>query len=111
MAFWPEPQHPTARIPHACDMCGRTIQPGEQYKRAAGLDAGTAWTWKECTHCQALLQVHPEILDWIDVGYNADSVTEWEPRTFEGMLRQSRFRRGWRHGNGDLAAIPAKAAA
>lgn len=108
--FWPTPIFPIARKVHHCDMCGREILPGERYERGAGFDGGTAWTWKECEHCQALIKVYPEILDWTDEGYNSDDILEWEPRTWLGRMRKMRWSHKWRHGNGDLALVPVKEA-
>ena len=47
--------HPRARKLHICDTCGRTIQAREIYRRGAGMDGATAWTWKECAHCELLI--------------------------------------------------------
>lgn len=44
---------PTARRSHACDECGRTIYPGERYRRIRGLWEDSWSTVKECRHCHA----------------------------------------------------------
>ena len=104
--FSPTPTYPTARKIHHCDMCDREILPGERYQRDVGFDGGTAWTWKECEHCQALIKTYPEILDWVDEGYNSSDIDNWEPRTWLGRMRKMRWSHKWQHGNGKLAVVP-----
>lgn len=44
--------NPTARKPHNCSECGRTIQPGERYSRAFMVYEGAPETFRTCAHCQ-----------------------------------------------------------
>lgn len=41
----------TARRPHLCEECGRSIQAGERYSYAAGLYDHQWNTHKSCAHC------------------------------------------------------------
>lgn len=43
--------HPTARKPHICEGCGRTIEPGEEYTRWEGLYDRVWQTVKMCGQC------------------------------------------------------------
>ena len=96
--------HPKARVPHICDTCARIINTGEVYKRGFAAD-GEVWTWKECAHCEAMVRLYPEVV-W-DETYDRDTFLDWDPDTFVGMLRRDRMLNHlWRHGNGELAAIP-----
>lgn len=49
---------PKARIAHRCDDCGRTIEPGEIYRRWRGVGDDGPTTWKSCAHCGL-------VADWI----------------------------------------------
>jgi hypothetical protein len=47
--------NPTARKPHSCGECGRTIQPGERYERTEGKSSYGGWlTYLVCPHCEVL---------------------------------------------------------
>ena len=97
---------PRARKDHVCSDCGRTIGPGETYRRGAGFDDGTAWTWKDCAHCEALIGLYD--LAW-DGAYNDENFYEWatdghndwsEVRDAAGYLMR------WRTRSGALLPIP-----
>jgi hypothetical protein len=47
----------TARKPHHCDECGRTIDPGETYWYQSGAMDGQASTIKMCRHCDAIIDL------------------------------------------------------
>lgn len=100
-------QHPTARKQHQCSICYRTIYPGEKYLRGCGFGEGTAWTWKECAHCEAFLFQCPGI--YMDETYGRDDFSEYEPRSWQESIWKMRWRHMWRHGNGALAAVPSSA--
>ena len=51
MTHWAR-TNPKARKEHRCEVCSRTIKPGETYSRGAGMDGSTAWSWIECAHCE-----------------------------------------------------------
>ncbi len=100
-------EHPVARKPHWCEMCGRRIDPGEKYRRGSGMDGSTAWTWRECAHCAALAAYVALDDPWDDDGYGPDLFTEWEPLTVEHLrLKALATRRRWRHTDGRLYPVP-----
>ena len=97
---------PRARKDHVCSDCGRIIGPGETYRRGVGFDDGTAWTWKDCAHCEATLDLYG--LSW-DGTYNDDDFYEWatdghnewsEVRHAAGYLMR------WRTRSGTLLPVP-----
>jgi len=94
-----------ARKEHRCSDCGRTIRPGEQYRRGVGFD-GTAWTWKDCRHCHAVLNEYD--LPW-DGEYNADTFHEWAhdgARDLREARAQAGYRNQWRTAQGNLWPLP-----
>lgn len=92
---------PKARKPHVCQMCGRTIRPGELYRRGVGLDDGTAWTWKECLHCEQLVRYVNE-----DESYDDDLINEWAPETIGHARLRAQYRRKWQRFDGSLYPLP-----
>ena len=97
---------PRARKDHVCSDCGRIIGPGETYRRCVGFRDGTAWTWKDCAHCEAILSLYD--LSW-DGWYNDENFHEWatdghndwsEVRDAAGYLMR------WRTRSGTLLPIP-----
>jgi hypothetical protein len=102
-------EHPTARIAHTCQMCGRTIQPGEVYRRQRNIWDGTdPYVWKECAHCEALLKVGTFDDYWWDEGVNEDTIREWEPPTITDMRWKVQWLRRWARRDGSLYPIPAR---
>jgi len=102
--------HPKARTEHRCDLCARMIQSGETYRRGVAMDGGTAWTWRECAHCEVLLQwlMRIDALWGADEGYNSDSVLEWEPDNLSDLRLKACWRRQWTRRDGSLMPAPAK---
>lgn len=99
---------PVARRHHECSVCGRTINPGEQYRRSRCIhpDVDAPYTFKECPHCQTFLTLYlPEFEPDHDWGYTAEDIEEWEPSTPEATEHKRRWSIGWRHGR-DLYPIP-----
>lgn len=98
--------HPKARKEHRCTDCGRTIRTGETYRRGAGFDGGTAWSWKDCRHCEFVLNEYD--IAW-DGEYNADTFHEWSGDGFqdiaEGRL-QAGYRKQWTTAGGNLWPLP-----
>lgn len=106
----------TARKPHKCYECGRTINPGERYESAFGIYDGTGYTMPTCPHCLALREwvvAHVPCSCWThgNVLENmADEVSEYgreAPGLTFGYLRRlvrlqrargwTRLRRPFRH--------------
>lgn len=93
---------PTARKENRCDDCGRTIRPGEVYRRGFGAD-GIVWTWKECAHCSTL--VH--LIEWDGSdGYGLDDFVEWEPGHVSHLRLKALWRKKWERRDGTLYPIP-----
>ncbi len=96
--------NPRARKQHRCEMCGRTIQPGEVYRRGFGAD-GNAWTWKECAHCEQLVRVaFPR--SWNDESYGDDLFNDFEPQSIAEARVRAQHRRRWQRLDGTLYPIP-----
>ena len=95
---------PTARKEHHCFLCSRTIRPGEKYRRGVGLDSGRAWTFKECAHCRAVM----DLADPTDgeYEYDDDVLIEWEPRSVTEARWRAQWKRKWERRDGDLYPIP-----
>lgn len=98
---------PRARKEHKCSDCGRTIRPGETYRRGVGFD-GTAWSWKECQHCEYALNRYD--LAW-DGEYNADDFAEWasdgDCRDVQEARDMAGYRKRWTTAGGNLWPLPA----
>lgn len=98
--------HPVARKAHICDMCSRAIDPGETYRRSAGMDGSSAWTWRECAHCEAFARL-AHCRSWQDDGYGPDLFAEFEPATVAEARVRAQWRRKWRRLDGSLYPVPA----
>ena len=96
---------PKARKPHVCVMCGRTITPGENYLRTAGMDGSSAWTWLECAHCEVFVS-YAYSASWPDDGYGPDLLSEFAPACVAQARVLAQYRRRWRRLNGDLYPLP-----
>lgn len=96
---------PVARVHHVCESCGRTINPGEPYRRDRGLCEGEPYTWKECQHCIAFVSLYFGEFGYEGEGWTADAVEEWEPSTDLAREHKRRWSIGWRHGR-DLYPVP-----
>lgn len=97
-----------ARKDHVCGMCHRVISPGETYLRGFGAD-GLAWSWKLCTHCDAVLSIWD--IAWDDE-YNESTFDEWASDASWRNLRELRdaagYRMKWRTRLGTLLPIPTR---
>lgn len=105
MTFFAE-SHPKARKSHRCHMCYRQIEPGEVYRRSAGMDGSSAWTWIECAHCEAFVRVAYR-RSWSDDGYDETLLIDFEPHTVAEARVRAQHRRKWRRLDGSLYPVPA----
>lgn len=97
--------HPVARKPHRCGTCGRTIRPGETYRRGAGMDGSHAWTWKECAHCEALIRYLTTFSG--ESEYDAEElVSDWDVYTIPHARIRAQYRARWTRRDGALYPIP-----
>lgn len=97
---------PTARTHHECSGCGRTINPGETYRRMRIVGDDGPYTHKQCAHCRAFITLYinefcPDPSD----GWYPEDIQEWEPDTDVAKEHRRRFFIGWRHGR-DLYPVP-----
>lgn len=95
---------PKARKPHRCMMCYRTIDPGETYRRGAGMDGSTAWTWIECAHCAAFVRV--AFSCYWDESYDETLLIDYEPRSIAEARVKAQYRRKWRRLDGTTYPLP-----
>lgn len=97
---------PRARKRHLCDVCARTISPGETYTRGVGLDGGAgAWTYRYCAHCDVLITY---LCDWFneDEYVATELVENWEPRTDAARAVLAAHGVQWRDADGALLGVP-----
>jgi predicted RNA-binding Zn-ribbon protein involved in translation (DUF1610 family) len=99
----------TARKAHRCELCRRDIEPGEKYRHQRYKDCGDIWTWRQCAHCDAVIDAL--IADGMcgDFGIDCDLVGEWEPDTIAGLRLKVGWKRKWRRRDGSLYPLTAKA--
>jgi len=99
---------PKARKAHLCEWCGRTIEPGEVYQRAALLSDDGFYDWANCLHCAALVVLCD--IDGYGEGVTDDDITEWEPETWRHHLWKAQWRAKWRRADGTPYSIPTRPA-
>ena len=98
--------HPRARKPHRCSLCRRWIRAGETYRRGAGMDGSTAWTFRECAHCAAIIPlVVAEIDPWVEE-YDDFFIPDWEPTTVAHLRLKVLYLRKWTDRDGYLYPVP-----
>ena len=103
MTFWAE-SHPKARTPHRCAMCRRAIEPGEVYRRSAGMDGSSAWTWIECAHCEAFVRF--AFGRFWDYEYGEELLIDFDPSNVPEARVRAQYRRKWRRLDGMLYPVP-----
>jgi len=99
-----ERTNPKARKPHRCGSCLRTIQPGETYLRGVGMEGGSAWTWKECGHCERLSEFVVR-LHGLDE-YGGEDLHDWDPDGLAELRVKVHFRKRWTRQDGTLFPLP-----
>lgn len=103
----------TARKAHRCDLCDRTIQPGETYESSTNIWEGSFLTWKACGHCCVMIALLYAARDSgfdpnNDEGYDSDSVREWEPGTPAYLRLKALWQMQWTRRDGTLHPVPCK---
>ena len=51
-------QHPKARKPYTCELCGKQIQAGESYHRFSGKYDGSMFDLKYCRNCEMVIDAY-----------------------------------------------------
>ena len=98
-------ENPVARIEHKCQLCWRTIGPGERYNRQRNIGDDGPYVFKACAHCHAYVLL-TSLTDWCDDGYTADDLVEYEPGSIVEARWRAQHRRKWRRRDGTLYPIP-----
>jgi hypothetical protein len=98
----------TARQPHKCYECGRTINPGERYESVFAVWDGRGETCKTCPHCLAIREwvvAHVPCSCWMhgnmleDIGNDVEHYAHEAPGLLFGYLRRKHALevvKGWR---------------
>jgi len=102
MTFWNRTT-PRARKEHTCTACGRGIAVGETYLRGVEFD-GTAWTWRECAHCELLFRYLSNLWDFDE--YTFDMAWDWDPKTDSAARVKAAWASKWRQVDGALYPLP-----
>ncbi len=66
---------PKARKKHECDLCGKTIEPGEQYSCFTGKYDGKIFTSRNCMTCHAIIKAY--CAEYDETEYDEDEIREW----------------------------------
>jgi hypothetical protein len=107
--FYADPMTRTARVEHTCQTCFRRIDPGERYRYQTGVFDGCWYTFRQCSHCEAIwLLYRPEDDEGLvsEGGYDAWQCDRAGDVTEARHIAQ--FRRHWRRMDGDLYPMPTR---
>lgn len=96
--------YPKARKEHRCGTCYRMISVGETYRKCAGLDGGTAWTFKECNHCGVVGRAMCQ--NWGMDEYDISTFQDWDPADLQELRVKVHFNKRWRRADGSLYPVP-----
>lgn len=105
-----------ARKAHFCSTCHRMIRKGEEYRRGTGFDGGDVWTWKDCAHCLAVLNLYRSSVMGYENQYNEETYAGWienrhsdtKPIGVQQLRSMAGFQNGWKTREGNLWPIPKK---
>ena len=92
-----------ARKGHTCELCRRTIRSGERYLRGAGMNGSTAWSWAQCAHCTAILNL---ARDPYETDFEWETIADWSPQTTAQLRALVMWRRQWTRSDGSPFPIP-----
>ena len=68
-------QHPKARKPYTCELCGKQIQAGESYHRFSGKYDGSMFDLKYCRNCEMVIDAYCS--ETGECEYDEDAIAEW----------------------------------
>jgi len=98
---------PKARKAHKCQMCYRTIAPGEAYTRQANIGDDGFYDWINCQQCDVFLSL--DVSDyWDGYGVGFETVQDWEPDSVWELRLKALWRKKWRRKDGSLYPVPTK---
>lgn len=99
---------PVARKPHTCELCRRTIRPGEKYQAQHNVYDGHAYTWKGCAHCRVYASVIWADDDgWLDdAGLDWCAASDYEPDALWKLRLKAQYLRQWTRRDGSLMPVP-----
>ncbi len=99
--IWFPRTYPRANREHMCVTCYRTIDKGERYVRGSGIWYGSPTSWKQCAHCDSML----DRIDY-DEEFCEDDYDSFEPRDIPELRALVHYRRKWRNSAGSLYPVP-----
>lgn len=70
------------------------------------MDGGTCWTFKECVHCRAVMNLADPT--WGECEYDNDVLSEWEPSNFQEARWRAQWKRRWERRDGTLYPVPGR---
>ncbi|MGO1629651.1 hypothetical protein [Agrococcus casei] len=107
---------PRARVPHRCEQCFRTIDPGEVYARVAASSYSDFFTGVACAHCHITQLAIGDRDDWFREAsfwgglpeYGRFAEAALDDADVVALLRlEVGYRRQWRRRDGSLMPLPA----
>jgi len=104
----------TARKPRRCDDCGRTVIPGERYRRSKSVDYDGWHLWQTCSQCQACVEDlwDAEVREENDDGYECYAYlpdVDWTDVALWSPLWEQRahyYRQQWTASDGVILDYP-----
>lgn len=71
---------PKARKKHKCDLCGQTIEKGQQYSYFTGKYDGEFFTTRHCLPCSEIIDAYCDRIG--EQEYDEDGVQDWLRDTY-----------------------------